>query len=51
MSAPFAYQKAASLISPCSQELSEGRQVAGRDAGGGGGGVRGAAVPESMWAA
>lgn len=56
MSAPFAYQKAASLISLRSQELSEGRQVAGRDAGGwlrprAPFGVRGAAVPEGTWAA
>lgn len=35
MSAPFAYQKAASLISLHSQELSEGRRVTGRDAGSG----------------
>lgn len=33
MSTPFAYQKAASLISLRSQELSEGRQVRGREAG------------------
>lgn len=35
MSTAFAYQKAASLISPRSQELSEGRRVTGRGLGAG----------------